>query len=157
MKMPPAGGLVRFFRHAEERSSFPTGYSLHHPRLRAAAEDPRTSSGRHLNFAFRNQFGRAAQTAAVSHQYVSLALAVTTAILNMASNEPEPLGQGFFESWDSGFTGGRRSFQIRIPHRNYSLLDYCNIARNNKETKWMRQLPGVCYQNGFLGLKRTTS
>ena len=155
--MPPAGGLVCFFHHAEERSSLPTGYSFHHPQLRAAAEDPHTSSGHHLNFSCRNQVGRAAQTAAVSHQYVSLALAVTTAILNMASNEPEPLGQGFFESWDSGFTGGRRSFQICIPHPNYSLFDYCNIARKNKETKWIRQLQGVCYQNGFLGLKRTTS
>jgi hypothetical protein len=33
----------------------------------------------------------------------------------------EPLGQGSFESWDSGFTGGR-SFQIRIPQPKYSLL-----------------------------------
>jgi len=34
----------------------------------------------------------------------------------------EPLDQGF-ESWDSGFTRGR-SFQIRIPQQNYSLLYY---------------------------------
>ena len=53
--------------------------------------------------------------------------------------KPEPLGQGF-ESWDSGFTG-RRSFQFRLPQPNHNLLDYYEIARGNKETTWIWQLP----------------
>jgi hypothetical protein len=53
--------------------------------------------------------------------------------------KPEPLGQGF-ENWDSSFARGR-SFQIRLPQPNHNLLEYYEIARSNKETKWIWQLP----------------
>jgi hypothetical protein len=49
-----------------------------------------------------------------------------------------------FDARYSGFTGDR-SFQIRIPQQNSNLLDYCNIARNNKKTKWIRRSPSVSY------------